>query len=47
MPTCLMKICVSDVGSTLKLKIKITVTNNDLRIADFLDRTKLDASRKR
>ena len=47
MSTYLMKIRVSDVDSTLKLKSKITVANSDLSVADFLETTKLDASRKR
>ena len=47
MSTCLMKICVSDVDSTLKLKGKITVANSDLSIVVFLETTNLDASRKR
>ena len=47
MSTCLMKICVSDVDSTLKLKGKITVANSDLSIVAFLETTNLDASRKR
>ena len=38
----LVKICVCGVDSTLKLKGKITVANNDLRFADFLKKTKLD-----
>ena len=46
MSTWLMKICVSDIHSTLKLKSKIAVANSDLSIADFLEITKLDASRK-
>ena len=41
-----MKICVSDVGSTWKLKSKITVANSNLSITDFLETTNLDASRK-
>ena len=47
MSTYLMKIRVSDVDSTLKLKSKITVANSDLSVTDFLETTKLDASRKR
>ena len=42
----LVKSCVCGVYSTLKLKSKITVVNNDLSLADFL-KTTLGASRKR
>ena len=42
----LVKSCVCGVYSTLKLKSKITVANNDLSLADFL-KTTLGASRKR
>ena len=42
-----MKICVCDVNSTLKLKSKIVVSNNDLSIAEILETTKLETSRKR
>ena len=42
----LVKICVCSVDSTLKLKSKIPVANNDLSLADFL-KTTLDASKKR
>ena len=38
----LLKICVWGVDSTLKLKSKITVANNNLNFADFLKTTKLD-----
>ena len=38
----LLKICVCGVESTLKLKSKITVANNNLNFADFLKTTKLD-----
>ena len=38
----LVKICLCGVDSTLKLKSKITVANNDLHFADFLRMTKLD-----
>ena len=37
-----LKICVCGVDSTLKLKSKITVANNNLNFADFLKTTKLD-----
>ena len=47
MSTYLMKIRVSDVDSTLKLKSKIIVANSDLSVAEFLETTKLDTSRKR
>ena len=43
----LVKICVCDVNSTLKLKSKIVVSNNDLSIAEILETTKLETSRKR
>ena len=47
MSTCLMKICVSDVDSTLKLKGTNIVTNSNFSsIADFLETTKLDATTK-
>ena len=38
----LVKICVCGVDSMVKLKSKITVTNNSLSFADFLRTTKLD-----
>ena len=38
----LVKICVCRVDSTLNLKSKVTVTNNDLRTRDFLKTTKQD-----
>ena len=38
----LVKICVCDVDSTVKLKSKITVVNNVSSFADFLRTVKLD-----
>ena len=38
----LVKICVCDVDSTVKLKSKITVVNNVSSFADFLRTAKLD-----
>ena len=43
----LVKIWVCDVDSTLKLKSKIVVSNNDLSIAEILETTKLETPRKR
>ena len=43
----LVKICLCDVDSTLKLKSKIVVSNNDLSIAEILETTKLETPRKR
>ena len=43
----LLNIYVCDVDSSLKLKSKIAVPNNDLSIAEILEKTKLGASRKR
>ena len=41
----LVKICVCDVDSVLKLKTKFVVSNNDLSIAEILER-KLGTSTK-
>ena len=43
----LLIIYVCDVDSSLKLKTKIAVSNNDLSIAEIFERTKLGASRER
>ena len=41
------KIFVCDVDSTLKLKSKIAISNNDFSIVEILETTKLGTSRKR
>ena len=43
----LLNIYVCGVDSSLKLKSKIAVSNNDLSIAEMFETTKLSASRER
>ena len=43
----LVKICVCDVDSMLKLKSKFVVSNNELSITEISETTKLGNSRKR